>query len=76
MGADIWRCWYVGNVIRTEMEFNSNSSQVQPKVEAAMKKILDGTKGCSVCKAETYSASSKHSSGSKKPTSTKTVAGK
>ena len=66
----------VGSVIRTEMEFNSNSSQIQPKVEAAMKKILEGTKGCSVCKAETCSASSKPSSGSKKPRSTKTISGK
>jgi len=53
----------VGNVIQIEMESQPNSSQIQAKVDPAMKKILDGTKNCSVCQEETCSASSKPSSG-------------
>ena len=66
----------VGNVIQIDMVRSSESlSQIQTKVEEAMKKILDGTKDCSVCQEETCETTSTSSSGqsttTKVPTTTK-----
>jgi len=55
----------VGNVIQIDMGRSSkNLRQIQAKVEEAMKKILDGTKDCSVCQEETCVTTSKSTSSS------------
>ena len=59
----------IGTVIQINDEFQINQvsespSQKQAKVEEAMKKILDGTKACSVCHNKACSGSTRSSSGS------------
>ena len=60
----------VGNVIKIKM---GSLSQIQAKVDEAMKEILNGTKDCSVCQEETCSASSGSTTITKAPPATTTI---